>query len=139
MARAEQYTKLKVTPVYYTDFLNDFNKNPNSGALGVVNNDEAVKIAIKNLLLTEYGERPYQPLLGSKIRSMLFEPFSPMTEDALKHLIREAITNYEPRAVINDIRINDDIERNGIYITIIFSIINIPTPTTLNLFISRVR
>lgn len=139
MARAERYTNLKVTPVYYTDFLNDFQKNPNSGALASLTNDEAVKNSIKNLILTNQGERFYQPLIGSQIRAMLFEPFSVTTKNTIEQLIREAINNYEPRAQLHDVRVDDDIDRNGVYVTIVFSIINIPTPVNLNLFLSRVR
>jgi phage baseplate assembly protein W len=139
MSRAEKFTSIPVTPTYYSDFLMDFDKNPVTGSLAVANNDEALKNSLKNLLLTNRGERPYNIIIGSRIRSLLFEPFTPDTISLLRELISETIKFCEPRVVVEDIRIAEDIDRNGIYITIVFSMINIPKQSVFEFFFSRVR
>ena len=139
MARADKYTKLSVTPIYYTDFLTSFEKNPTTGAVASVNNDEAIKMSLKNLILTNRGERPFNSQIGSKIRAMLFEPYIPETTGLIIELIKETIRINEPRVQVNDVRLTDDSENNGLYITIIFSMINIPRQVNFTFFISRVR
>lgn len=139
MSRADKFTSIPVTPTYYSDFLLDFDKNPLTGSLATANNEEAIKNSIKNIILTDRGERFYNTLIGSRIRSLLFEPFNSDTSNLLRELISETVKYCEPRAIIEDIRITDDIERNGIYITIVFSMINIPKQSVFEFFFSRVR
>lgn len=139
MARADKYTSIPVTPNYYSDFLIDFDKNPLTGSLATASNDEAIKNSLKALLLTNRGERPFNVYVGSRIRSMLFEPMTPDSINLLKELISETIKMCEPRVVVADIRLNEDLDRNGVYITIIFSMINIPKQSVFEFFFSRVR
>ncbi len=139
MSRAERYTFYKNTPSYYSDFLMNLDRNPTSGSVALAANEEAIKNSIKNLILTNRGERFYDLNIGSKIRSMLFEPFTVDTVSNMESIIREAISNYEPRCVVEQIVVDDDIDRNGINISIFFSMINIPRVINFTLFISRVR
>lgn len=139
MSRAERYTYFKNTPTYYSDFLINFDKNPNSGALALASNEEAIKNSLKSLLLTNKSERFYDLNIGSKIRSALFEPFGDIASSNLESLIREAISNYEQRCIVQQIQIEEDVDRNGVRINIIFSMINIPRTINFTIFISRVR
>jgi phage baseplate assembly protein W len=139
MSRSERYTFYKNTPSYYADFLMNLDRNPMSGSVALAANEEAIKNSIKNLILTNRGERFYDLNIGSKIRSMLFEPFTLDTVSNMESVIREAISNYEPRCVVEQIVVDDDIDRNGINISIFFSMINIPRVINFTLFISRVR
>lgn len=139
MSRSERYTFYKNTPSYYADFLMNLDRNPTSGSVALAANEEAIKNSIKNLILTNRGERFYDLNIGSKIRSMLFEPFTLDTVSNMESVIREAISNYEPRCVVEQIVVDDDIDRNGINISIFFSMINIPRVINFTLFISRVR
>ena len=77
-------------------------------------NIEAIKRSVKNLVLTNKYERPFHPEIGSSILAMLFEPVSPTTGAVLKSRILEVLTNYEPRAIITDIQVSGDIDKNGI-------------------------
>ena len=49
-------------------------RNPFTDDLGVVKNDNSIKQAIKNIVLTAPGEKPFQPLVGSRVYQLLFEP-----------------------------------------------------------------
>lgn len=139
MTRANKFTAVNITPTYYSDFLMDLDKNPLTGAVAVATNEESVKNALKNLILTNRGERFYNVSFGSKIRGMLFENYTSESKTLVQELIREAVNNNEPRVNIQGIEIIDDQDRNGVYINIVFTLINIPRNFSLNLYVSRVR
>ena len=57
----------------YQDFKKDLELSPISSDITLNKDDEAVKESIRNLILTDRGERLMQPNLGGNIRAMLFE------------------------------------------------------------------
>ena len=65
------------------DFSVNFDKNPFTDDLSVVNNDNSIKQAIKNLILTAPGEKPFQPLVGSSVSHLLFEPLDAFIADTI--------------------------------------------------------
>lgn len=132
-------TSLSIQPVYYSDFLSNFETDPVKRDLYRVTNEEAIKTSIRNLLLTNTGDRLYNPKLGSNIRSILFENFSPAMDSVLADLIRTTIENYEPRAKIQDVFVNSEVDDHYVAVTLVFSIINIEQPITLELFLNRIR
>jgi len=140
LARADRYSLEQKKTEIYSDFLNSFEQNPLTGALARVTNEESVKQSLRNIVLTNIGERFYDSNKGSKIRQSLFELYDPATVEIIRIQLGEAISAYEPRAIIQDIRLQEDLDRNGYYITLVFSIINIPDQTfSLDLSIQRVR
>lgn len=100
---------------------------------------EAVKRSVKNLVLTNRYERPFNPELGSNILAMLFEPVSPTTGAVLRDRIEEVLTNNEPRAIINDIQIFGNIDLNGYEVSIFFTPLNSLDPVQIDLFLERLR
>ena len=62
--------------------------------------DQAIKNAIKNLLLTNSFERPFRPDLGANLKALLFEPADGLTEIVLQDYIRKAIVDHEPRVQV---------------------------------------
>jgi len=124
----------------FSDFLTDFSQNPVTGYLAMIENEGAVKQAVKNLLLTERTERPYRNYIGSKINNLLFEPLDPHTEDTLKDAIKETITNCEPRVRLISVDVIGNQDVNGYFVAITFSIINIPQQSfTVEMLLRRVR
>ncbi len=71
----------------FTDLSLGMVKNANTQDVAVVKNDNAIKQAIKNLIMTTPGEKPFQPLVGSNISKLLFEPLDDFTSDAIKQEI----------------------------------------------------
>lgn len=140
MSRADKFTPENKKQELYSDFLNNFDQNPVTGFLARVTNEESVKQSIKNIILTSVGERFYDSNKGSKIKQSLFDIFDPSNIEIIKIQVKEAIEVYEPRAIIQDIRFNPDLDRNAYYMTIIYSVINIPDNVfNLTLNILRVR
>lgn len=125
MSRADKYSLEQKKTEIYSDFLNNFDQNPITGALAKVTNEQAVAQALKNIVLTDIGERFYDSNKGSKIKQSLFQPFDQGQLEIVQIQLNEAINAYEPRALIRNIRVQDYIERNEVAVTIVFSIINI--------------
>ena len=99
----------------------------------------AVAQSIKNLILTDKMERPFQPTLGCDIRKSLFENFTPQTITVAKQRIAETIGQYDPRAEIINIEASPDEDNNALNMTIIFSLINSDVEQTLGLVLERIR
>lgn len=99
----------------------------------------AVVSSIKNLILTNYYERPFQPQIGSNVRGLLFENLDSITATVIKNEIVRTIQNYEPRVVVNDINVTADYDNNGFKVYLEFSIVNQTSPITINFFLERIR
>lgn len=138
-SRADLYSPNDLQQVYLSDFATDFAVNPVTGFLARVNNEQDAKQMLRNLLLTCVGERFFQPLVGSKIFNLLFEPADSVTMDALNTTIRQTIKNNLPFINVIGVQIADRADQNAYAITVIFSIINNVNPVTLDIVLKRVR
>lgn len=77
---------------------------------------------LKNLLLTTKGERPFQPLFGSDIYSLLFENI----QSDLDSLLEESLTNdigfWLPYILLNRVEVNSEPDFNKVSIKINFRV-----------------
>jgi phage baseplate assembly protein W len=101
--------------------------------------DAAVKNAVKNLLLTNFYERPFQPAIGANLRGLLFEPADAITRLALRENIKGVIEEYEPRVSIQNIRILDDSDNNSYHITVTFLIKEFDSSQEVQILLRRLR
>ena len=124
---------------FFSDFNMSFATHDTTKDLSVLKNENSVKQAIKNLILTDVYERPFQPGIGCNIRNLLFELFGPETSQRAKTYIREVIEHYEPRANIKDISVSPNIDGNSLAATITFSIINTTELQNLTVLVDRIR
>jgi len=53
--------------------------------------------------------------------------------------IKNAISNFEPRAEVISVFVGGDLDRNGFDVTIEFRVVNHPNPVTIELFLERLR
>ena len=126
--------------IVYSDVSITFTPHPVTGRLPVLFNAEAVKRALKNLLLTNFGEKPYDPEYGGNLRAMLFENAIDTTFKAtLKKRIELAIRNHEPRVKVQNVSVNTTTDSHTCFITIVFSILNERDQQSLTLTLDRVR
>ena len=132
-------TPLKTQVEIFSDFFTDLDIHPVKKDFVRHANEEAVKRSIKNLLLTNRGERLFNSDVGSDIRSLLFEQMSPATEQILEDFIRVTVDNHEPRAKIEEVQILTDQDTQTVYATISFSVINKQEPVVLELILNRIR
>ena len=101
--------------------------------------DMAVINSIKNLVLTNHYERPFQPDIGSNIRRLLFENMDTITASSIEREIEQTISNYEPRARVSRINAIADFDKNGFKVEMEFFVINKTDPITIKFFLERIR
>ena len=134
----QKSTLISSRAVDYLDIDLTFNKRP-SGDLYKKRDAAAVKQSIKNLLLTDFYEKPFQPFFGANLRAMLFELADEDTEDEVEENIRNAINKYEPRAEILTISVNVLPDQNDMRVSVYFKIISTQETVTFTTNLSRLR
>jgi phage baseplate assembly protein W len=126
--------------VSYTDIDFGFRANPITGDIALKRDDEAVKQSVLNILLTNRGERPFDPDFGANIRNQLFENFDPIVKQLIEDDVRTALRNYEPRVRVLNVRVGAKPDQNSIDISVEFEIQSPEqTVTTVNFSVERLR
>lgn len=124
----------------FKDINLNFSKHPITGDIGKLTNVEAVKRSVRNLVNTNFYERPFHPEIGSDVRAILFEPISPLVADVLKRYVEDVINNFEPRAELISVKTNAQIDRNAYEVQIEFYLVNSPSGLqTVELFLEGLR
>jgi phage baseplate assembly protein W len=123
----------------YSDIDLAFLSHPVTGKLTRKVNREAVKQSVKSLIMTDFYERPFKPLIGCGIRQLLFENFHPAIIQEMELAISEVIDNYEPRAELISIDIDARPDANALSISVVFYVINDSEPVVLDVILERVR
>ena len=125
--------------IIYKDLGLTFSSHPVTKRLTVLKNENAIKRAIRNLILTNKGERFFNPLFGGNITSQLFENFGPITAINMREDITEAVQTYEPRATILEVEVKQNIDLNSVMINIFFTIDENPQVQELSFNVERIR
>jgi phage baseplate assembly protein W len=134
-----------LTKLSYRDFDLSFKSHPTTGKLLIKKDDEAVKQAVKNIVLTNRYERPYHPEFGGDIRSRLFDLFTSITQSDFENRINTAIENYEPRVqLISDngnasVTVKEYPDENGLAVTVRFRNVATLNDVTLDINLNKVR
>ena len=108
----------------YRDFDLDFKMHPMTNTLITRKNADSVKQGIKNLILTNFYERPFRHNFGSNIRRRLFENFDASIVEDITHDVTLAFKNYSKRAELVNVGVLADPDNNSVSITISFRPIN---------------
>ena len=123
----------------YKDLDLNFRAHPVTKDVVKRTGNAAIIGALRNLILTNLYEKPFQPAFGSRIRGLLFEDVSFITANVLQTELTNVIRNFEPRVGIDAIRVQANPEQNRYDITIRFFINNLEAPVTINFFLEKVR
>ena len=105
----------------------------------MLKDEDAVKESIRNLLLTDRGERLMQPNLGGNLKAMLFENITPAVIKLIEDQARETIELYEPRAQLIDVVATSNIDDNIVRVRVQFYIQNNQQPISVDVFLERTR
>ena len=122
----------------YKDIDLTFNKKT-TGDIFKKTEAAAVKQAIKNLLLTNKTEKPFQPYFGGNLNSFLFNLDTEFDEDDIRDTIENAIYNFESRALVEDVQVNLSSDYNQVRISVRFQVISTKETDTLNVSLTRLR
>ena len=124
----------------FKDISLSFARHPITDDIAKLSDVDAVKRSVRNLINTNFYERPFHPEIGSDIRATLFEPVSPSTANLLARRVEECIVNFEPRAELSNVIVTGDIDQNRYNVTIEFYIENSPVEQqTLDIHLDRLR
>ena len=102
-------------------------------------NEYAVINSVKNLVLTNFYERPFRPEIGSGVRNLLFEMVDTVTAAQLERAISEVIANFEPRVRVTRVVASPSPDENLYNVRMDFFIINNPNPISIDFFLERIR
>lgn len=126
-------------PKKYRDLPLSFLKHPGTGDVRPINDIDAVKQSVKNLILTNFGDRPFQSKIGSNVTSLLFELVSPFTIEALRRNIETTLREQEPR--VNGVIVNvfDNSDRNAYVIHLNYNVVSLNVNVETSFFLRRLR
>lgn len=139
VVRADRFSPNIKKKVLYRDLFSSVMFNNDTRDVDLIDNEDAVKQSILNILLTNRGERHFNTNFGSDINLLLFENITPQTTTSLVKVIESAIKNYEPRAILLDVTAAPLEEQNAYTVTIVFKVINKTEPITVEFILNRVR
>lgn len=123
----------------YSDISTNFGLNAVNSDVVRLTEMDAVKRAIKNLVMTDKYERLLDPRFGAGINALLFEPMTPMTTMAIRDTIENSITTYEPRADLITLDVVPDEDNQSYYVDLVFSLRSTNQTATVQFFIDRIR
>ena len=109
----------------FKDISASFQVNPLNDDLIALTNINAIARSIRNLVFTSRGDIPFNPVLGSRVGELLFEPMDQITSTALREEIKDTIDNFEPRVKLEEVEVVPDYDEGQYDIIINYIIIGI--------------
>ena len=109
----------------FKDISATFQTNPLNSDLIALKNENAISRSIRNLILTQPGDKPFQPDLGSEVYESLFETLDQITASSIQQQIENTIIKYEPRVDLKDVFVKANIPDNAFDVLINYEIIGI--------------
>jgi phage baseplate assembly protein W len=98
-----------------------------------------VKQSVKNLLLTNYTEKPFNMKFGGNLNDFLFELDTDIDVDLMADKIIQAVDQYEPRAQVLSVNANLYPQRNEVVVTVQFQVLSTSELVVLDLTLTRLR
>lgn len=123
----------------YSDLDLDFLLNPATNDVSRKTGKFAIQRSVRNLILTNYYERPFQPRIGSDVPRLLFEPTTSITQIQLEKVIRICIENFEPRVRLQNVKVTYNEDEYGFNVRLEYIILNTNQPVVTSLFLERIR
>ena len=102
-------------------------------------NASAVKQSIRNILLTNFTERPFMQRFGGNLTDMLFRLSTEIDDANLEDRIVRSIQTYEPRAQILNINSVISADNNEVRVTVRFLVVSTLQQDTVEINLTRLR
>ena len=112
----------------FRDISMTFKKNPVNDDLVSIRNENAIARALRNIVYTIPGEKPFQPEFGTDINRSLFENMTPISAGIIEDQIRNSITRFEPRVRLVSVRVIPNYDNNEYEVVINYIIVGIDVP-----------
>jgi phage baseplate assembly protein W len=109
----------------FRDISMSFQVSPLTYDLIALRNENAIARSIRNLVLTNRGERFFNNDLGSRVNSILFESLDEISASAVKDEIESTINLFEPRVNLISVDVSPNYDSNELGVTIRYFIVGI--------------
>ena len=84
-----------------------------------------------------FGERPFQPEIGSRVRALLFEPWDVFAADAIRTEIFNVMERLEPRIEVEEVTVEEDEDLNAVEISMEYTIVGQELTQTIEFLLER--
>jgi phage baseplate assembly protein W len=109
----------------FKDISLSFQINPLTRDIIAIKNETAIARSVRNLVETLPGERPFSPILGSRITRSLFENIDDISASSIQSEIENTINNYEPRVELISTVVTPNYDEGSFDVVITYNIIGI--------------
>ena len=123
----------------YVDLDLDFIAHPITGDVVKRTGIESIKRSVRNLILTNFYDRPFRSYIGSNAQKILFDNISSLTARHLQDFITETITNFEPRVSLITVEVLVNEDMNGYIANLAFKMSDRLEPIITTLFLRQLR
>ena len=123
----------------YSDLDLDFFRHPTTSDVTRKTGVEAIKRSVRNLLMTNFYDKPFQSYIGSNVRALLFENADPFTAVRLREAIEVCLRNFEPRISVQKVVVSEDIDNHAYNVRLEYIILNKELPVVQTVFLERIR
>jgi len=123
----------------YKDLDLDFFAHPTTKDVQKKTGTEAIKRSVRNLIFTNFYDRPFQSYIGSDVRALLFENADPFTAVLLQDAITLCLQNFEPRVKVQNVVVSEDIDNLSYNVRLEYIILNKELPVVQTIFLERIR
>lgn len=123
----------------YSDLDLDFLPHPTTKDVLRKTGSEAIKRSVRNLILTNFYEKPFRPAIGSNVTKLLFDNMTPLVSNFIRDAVTEVVRNYEPRVRVLNVQVIMDYDNNGYNVRLDFVVLNRNEPLTTIIFLERIR
>ena len=109
----------------FRDFSLTFEKNAVTNDILSLKNEAAIKESVKNIVLYNFYEKPFDPFFGGNILGLLFENSTPTMVLEVKNRIEQSIEIHEPRVTAVSAVVQFEEDRNELNCKIQYLILGI--------------
>ena len=137
--QSDAFRSSRTSAPVYADIPLDLKIHPNLYDVRPLKDTRAVQQSVKNLVLSNFADRPFQPELGSNVTALLFEPADVGTAIAIREEIVRVLTDHEPRVANITVEVFDNSDRNAYQINIGYTVVISDTREETNFYLERLR
>ena len=109
----------------FRDFSLTFEKNAVTNDILSLKNEAAIKESVKNIVLYNFYEKPFDPFFGGNIIGLLFENSTPTMVLEVKNRLEQSIEINEPRVTAVSAVVQFEEDRNELNCKIQYLILGI--------------
>ena len=112
----------------FRDISMSFQSNPLTNDLIALRNENAIARSLRNIVLTNPGEKFFNPTFGSRVSKSLFDNIDSISAVVIRDEIENSIRNYEPRVDLISVNVNPNEDEGSFEVTIQYTIVGVDVP-----------